>query len=65
MKKKNLKSLLLNKKSISNMQANGGRAPISGPSVFDQNGCMSEGGCTTGPDQTMTCPHYSCACDQK
>lgn len=63
MKKKNLKSLKLNKTSISNMEISGGKVRLSdNVSVFDIDGCMSEGGCTTGTDQTLTCPHYSCAC---
>jgi len=48
------------------MQVSGGRLAVSEQkSVFDINGCMSEGGCTTGDDQTLTCPHHSCACNQK
>ncbi len=65
MKKRNLKSLKLNKSSISNLQksaASGGRSIIVtfNPSIFDAPGCMSEMGCTTGPDETMTCPLWSC-----
>ena len=82
MKKKNLKFLDLNKKSISSLQntskITGGTqgscfTPCPKPSklvqlcpasVIDGPGCNSENGCTTGTDQTMTCPHYSCACNQ-
>lgn len=74
MKKRNLKSLSLNKKSISNLQkstTNGGTSGFTdhrpiivtfNPSIIDAVGCMSEMGCTTGPDETMTCAHWSCAC---
>jgi hypothetical protein len=67
MKKRNLKSLNLNKSLVSNFQKNA----LSGGtfttisigtliSVIDGPGCNSEIGCTGGPDQTMTCPANSC-----
>jgi len=87
MKKRNLKSLSLNKKSISHLtggtvsdpdhgfQDPGTRSSCYAPcprpskvpilcpqSVVDVTGCNSENGCTGGPDQTMTCADYSCAC---
>ncbi len=68
MKKRNLKSLNLNKSSVSNFQksaATGGKSILTiGTiiSIIDGPGCMSEAGCTGGPDQTMTCPNWSCAC---
>jgi len=66
MKKRNLKSLKLNKSSISNFQqdlANGGRSIptiMTIISIIDGPGCNSEAGCTGGTDQTMTCPLWSC-----
>ena len=70
MKKKNLKSLKLNKSSISNFQenlVNGGRSIttiMTIISIIDGPGCMSEAGCTGGPDQTMTCPAWGCTGDK-
>lgn len=66
MKKRNLKSLNLNKSSISNLREsvlNGGKSVLTiGTliSIIDGPGCMSEAGCTGGTDQTMTCPLWSC-----
>ncbi len=65
MKKKSLK-LSLNKEFISNLQAKsilGGRQLIAAASEIDGPGCMSDNGCTTGPDETMTCGNWSCACN--
>lgn len=61
MKKKKLNTLVLNKKSISKFTVVVGGIDIR-RSIFDHDGCMSENGCTTGPDQTLTCWHYSCTC---
>ncbi len=60
MKKRNLKSLTINKSSISNLQVTlfGGNLSIS--LVDAPPGCMSQAGCTGGPDETMTCPLWSC-----
>jgi len=72
MKKKDLKSLKLNKKSISNFQvtnsikgASGIRCilPLPGSVLFDCDD-TSEAGCPTTPDETMTCPDWSCGCPQ-
>ena len=73
MKKKNLKSLKLNKQSISNLEVEKTKGGMSGIvcalfSVEELYGirCDSENGCSnTGTDETITCPDYSCACNQK
>ncbi|WP_298424958.1 hypothetical protein [uncultured Kordia sp.] len=67
MKKRNLKSLNLNKKSVSNLQGrfvNGGGTSIimTLNSILDGPGCDSNAGCTGGPNETLTCPLDSCAC---
>lgn len=66
MKKRNLKNLALNKKSISNLKINGGSpiAPVT-LSEYDVIGCLSQNGCTTGPDETMSCRDWSCGCPQR
>lgn len=71
MKKQNLKSLTLNKKTISGFKGTvvGGRKRLTDGdiricnlSIIDGSKCMSEGGCTHGPDETMTCAAWSCMC---
>ena len=75
MKKKSLKSLALNKKTISSFD----REPITGglgllteadvrvcnKSIIDGSICQSQGGCTGGPDETITCAAWSCTCPQR
>lgn len=53
MKKRNLRSLQLNKKIISNFNILGGRMDSS-ESLWDDTNCGSEQGCTTGPDESLT-----------
>jgi hypothetical protein len=73
MKKKSLKSLKLNKKSISNLQgetvvgASSGCLPLTkwiiGTVISIVGDCDdSADGCTGTPDETMTCADWSCAC---
>ncbi len=76
MKKKNLKSLSLNKKVVSSLKPSlqGGRnnlqlaltdadVRVCNLSIIDGSNCMSQGGCTSGPDETMTCAAWSCICN--
>lgn len=67
MKKRDFKSLNLNKTSISNLHGlliKGGAVSISKTlvSIIDGPGCDSHAGCTGGPHETLTCPYQSCAC---
>jgi len=75
MKKKNLKSLSLNKKVVSSLEPSlhGGRnnlqlaltdadVRVCNLSIIDGSKCMSQGGCTGGTDETMTCAAWSCTC---
>ncbi|WP_046759208.1 hypothetical protein [Kordia jejudonensis] len=69
MKKRNLKSLNLNKSLVSNFQKNvlnGGTGTIISintlNSIIDGPGCDSNAGCTGGPNETLSCPLDSCAC---
>ena len=70
MKKKHLKSLQLNKKSISNMnlidKVVGGSFRNCYPEPVDPDleDDTSERGCDSTPDATMTCPNWSCTCPQ-
>ena len=65
MKKRSLKSLKLNKTVISGFEIKAGGAITISEYDGPQPGggwCMSEAGCTDGPDETMTCPDWSCKC---
>ena len=74
MKKRNLKSLNLNKKSISRLNlaeqdsVKGGLTPLSFHLIsimFCSNDpANSNNGCTGTPDETMTCENYSCTCQK-
>ncbi len=73
MKKRNLKSLNLNKKTISGFDGklSGGRlglltendVRICNLSIIDGSNCQSQGGCTGGTDETLTCAAWSCMCN--
>ncbi len=73
MKKKSLKSLKLNKKSISNLQEETVVGGSSGCPILTRwiietiisavGDCDdSADGCTGTPDETMTCANWSCTC---
>jgi len=67
---------MLNKKTISNFD----KTPIVGGvgivlltendvrvcnlSIIDGSACQSQGGCTGGTDETITCAAWSCQCQQ-
>jgi hypothetical protein len=70
MKKRNLKSLELNKQLIYNLESEKSNEEftvlvcvltsfIEGFGI----GCNSANGCSNSPYETLTCPHWSCACD--
>lgn len=73
MKRKNLTSLKLNKHSISNLDntkkvhiikgGTGIRCDLSQSFYFVCDD-TSANGCTTTPDETMTCADWSCTCPQ-
>ena len=75
MKKKNLKSLSLNKKVISNLKPHNVQGGVGifltendvrvcNLSIIDGSKCTSQGGCTGGDDETLTCAAWSCQCNQ-